>query len=92
MMAKPRKLDDFALCLPDIDLDVTVNFRAVDSSNVELVGWDAANNMYVKFTSGAMYVYLNVSRQRAVACAYAASVGGYLNKKVKRRFLTMRII
>lgn len=74
----------------------TIRWRRVDSSNVEAVGWDRARGMYVRFRSGVVYRYANVSRQRAVACAhyrdvYGRSVGHYLNARVKPRFDCTRI-
>jgi hypothetical protein len=56
-------------------------YKIADSSNVNYVGWQDGD-MIVWFKTGA-YVYVGVSRQRAVACALAKSVGGYLNKVVK---------
>lgn len=85
-----NKLDNILVQIPGGGVfpptDVSVNFRLVDSSNVEQVGWDRARNMYVRFKGGTMYVYMGVSRQRAVACAYQASVGKYINRRIKGRF------
>jgi hypothetical protein len=47
----------------------TITWRDVESSNVERVGW-GRTGMFVKFRSGAIYLYRGVSRQRAVACAH----------------------
>jgi hypothetical protein len=89
------KLDGVAVTLPAEGVwpeqQVNVNFRQVSSSNIDQVGWDRFRTMYVRFKSGALYLYPGVSRQRAVACAYAASVGQYLNKKVKKKFECIRI-
>lgn len=74
---------------PEVEIDV--NFRWVTSSNVELVGWDKYRNMYIRFKSGAMYVYTGVSRQRAVACAYAGSVGQFVNTRIKPNFEAVRL-
>lgn len=64
-----------------------VNFRLVDSSNVDRVGWDDAGNLYVRFKkSMKTYCYLGVSRQRAVAAAHARSVGKYINERIKPYF------
>lgn len=70
---------------------MTIRWRPVDSSNVEVVGWDRHKGMYVIFKSGACYLYHGVSRQRAVACAHAPSVGAYVNKKIKPYFECTRI-
>jgi hypothetical protein len=74
-----------------------IQWRPVESSNVAAVGWDRATGMYVEYRSGAVYRYAGVSRQRAVACAYAAtltrlaSVGAYVNRRVKPVFPSTRI-
>jgi len=39
--------------------------------------------MLVKFQSGDIYGYIGVSRQRVMAAAQAASVGKYINKRIK---------
>jgi hypothetical protein len=62
-----------------------------DSSNVVAVGWDDAGNMYAHFRSGSIYLYVGVSRQRAVACAHAASVGHYFNSKIKPNYKAVKI-
>jgi len=87
-----KKLDGIAVRIPGKPpADVFVNFRLVDSSNVDRVGWDKARNMYVRFKSGATYVYMGVSRQRAVATAYAKSVGTYLNQRIKPDFDVVKL-
>ena len=67
-----------------------INWRLVESSNVDAVGWDKSGNMYVTFLNGTMYRYIGVSRQRAVAAAYADSVGSYINKKIKPFFKVVK--
>jgi hypothetical protein len=85
---RPRKLDQVPIVLPATEASpaqiVKVNFRLTRSSNVTRVGWDAAKNMYVEFKGGSLYVYPNVSRQRAVACAYSKSVGGYIAEQFRK--------
>jgi len=89
------KLDGIAVKLPGGGLfppmDVFVNFRLVQSSNVDRVGWDFAGNTYVGFTNGTMYVYYGTSRQRAVAAAYSKSVGRYINTKLKDCYQVLKI-
>lgn len=68
-----------------------IRWRSVESSNVDAVGWDRAQGLYVRFRSGGVYRYAGVSRQRAVACACSSSVGGYVNRRVKPRFPATRI-
>lgn len=69
-----------------------VRWRSVKSSNVCRVGWDSEQHMYVAYGDGSsIYRYDGVSRQRAVACAYAKSVGKYVNHVIKPRFTAVRI-
>lgn len=69
----------------------TITWRDVESSNVARVGW-GRTGMFVRFRSGTIYLYRGVSRQRAVACAYAPSVGHYLNTKIKPHFVNTRLV
>jgi hypothetical protein len=68
-----------------------IRWREVVSSNVQAVGWDRHSGMYVQFRDGAIYRYADVSRQRAVACSLAASVGQYVNQRVKPRFSCTKV-
>lgn len=69
----------------------SVTWREVESSNVQAVGWDKDNHLYARFTSGAVYLYVGVSRQRAVACSRAKSVGRYFNKVIKPHYKAVKI-
>jgi hypothetical protein len=89
-----RKLDNMLLVIRDetgLRFDTSVNWRYVESSNVERVGWDNAGNMYVEYQGGSIYVYLGVSRQRAVAAAYAQSVGRYIHRRIKGKFRPLKL-
>ena len=86
-----RKLDHQPIDIGN-QLDVDVNFRLVDSSNVDRIGWDKFGNMYVLYKSGYLYLYFNVSRQRAVAAAYASSVGRYIHKKIKGKYECHKLV
>ena len=72
-------------------------WRQVESSNVKAIGWDQGRRLFVRFKSGAVYAYPGVSRQRAVACAYArrltraASVGRYINQRIKPHYQAVKI-
>lgn len=68
-----------------------VRWREVESSNITRVGWDSAKNLYVVFHGGGMYLYKGVSRQRAVALAYAESVGRYLNRTIKPHYKATKL-
>lgn len=67
-------------------IDKFVNWRKVESSNVEMVGWDTdGEGMFVQFKGGTRYWYPEVSRQQAVAIAHADSVGKAMHKRILRR-------
>jgi KTSC domain len=68
-----------------------ITWREVESSNVTAVGWDKYGRMYVRFPGGALYMYEGVSRQRAVATAYAKSVGSYINHVIKPNFTAVKV-
>jgi hypothetical protein len=81
--------------------DVKVNSRIVDSSNVTSVAWlvdgetelpyNDPHLMIVRFKGGGTYGYIGVSRQRAVAAAYYASTGKYINDRIKPYFEAVRL-
>lgn len=62
-----------------------------ESSNVEAIGWDGQNRMYVRFQHGGVYLYDDVPRQRAVACWRAASVGRYFNEHIKKNYHCVKV-
>lgn len=70
---------------------IDIRWREVESSNVQAVGWDNENGMYVLFKNGGLYLYKDVTRQRAVACFRAESVGKYVNKKIIPNFKATKI-
>jgi len=59
-----------------------ITWRKVKSRNASAIGWDRERRLYVKFKDGSSYFYEHVSRQRAVACSRAKSVGGYLAHEI----------
>lgn len=68
---------------------VRINWRIVESSQVLRLGWtlDTPDHfLFVKYISGGTYMYRGVSRQRAVAAAFAESTGSYINRKIKPYF------
>jgi hypothetical protein len=68
--------------------------RMIDSSNIRFIGWPEKGGqplMFIEFKGGARYVYVGVSRQRAVRCAYSESSGVYLNAKIKPNFKCIRL-
>ena len=64
--------------LPD-----TIAWVDVESSNVARVGWDDGDMMYIEYIHGNVYRYHPMSRQKAVACAHAKSVGRFVNKEIR---------
>lgn len=67
-------------------------WRSVESSNVDAIGWiPGYRGMLVRFKNGSLYLYKDVSRQRAVATSRAESVGGYINRAIKPNFEVVRI-
>lgn len=89
-----QHLDGFPVIMHDPAgrRDVFVNWRKVESSNVEMVGWDTeGTTLFVQFRGGSRYAYPGVSRQKAVAVAYAESVGAAVNKRIKPHHEAIRI-
>lgn len=81
--------------LPNMPVgNIAFEARMIHSSNVEWIAWpkyDEVPIMLVQFKGGSRYAYIGVSRQRAVACAYARSSGNYLAAKIKPHFKVMRL-
>lgn len=69
-----------------------ISWWVVDSSNVTAVGYDSERGMFVRFTNDRMYLYHDVSRQQAVACAMHSSVGAYINREIKPHFKCTRVV
>jgi len=58
--------------------------RSVESSAVESVGYDAeAHTLEVEYAGGAVYRYLDVPPRVHEQLWQEASVGGYVNRRVK---------
>lgn len=74
-----------------------ITWRPVNSSNVAAVGWPSDNSgkhplLLIKYKDGRVYGYLGASRQLAVYLATRCdSVGGYVNKRLKREYDAVRI-
>lgn len=70
------------------------NVRRIESSNIDWIGWPQTGQplLVVQFKGGeTRYAYIGVSRQRAVACAYAKSSGEYLNHRIKPFFEAFKL-
>lgn len=77
-MARPSAQPGMECAMPEPEM------IQVQSSNVEAIGYDAGHSeLYVRFTSGDTYVYLNVDRSLYDDLLSAPSVGRYLNINVK---------
>jgi hypothetical protein len=65
----------------------------IDSTNVEWIAWSRRGEplMIVEFKGGGRYAYIGVSRQRAVAAAYHASTGKYINERIKPHFEVVKL-
>lgn len=70
----------------------TITWRDVESTNVAAIGWDRGRRLYVQYKSSAVYLYPGVSRQRAVACARAKSVGAYVAAHIKPHYEAIKVI
>lgn len=61
------------------------SMHQVSSSNVHSIGYDGINqNLYVRFLNGSTYIYFNVPKIHYDRLLYAASVGSYLDRYIKK--------
>ena len=78
---------EYEFDIPTPEGVVPSNIRMINSSNVKWIGWPRTVSqtplMFVEFMDGSRYVYLGVTRQRAVAAAYAESSGSYLARYIR---------
>lgn len=66
--------------------------EAVQSSNIESVGYDEADQeVYVKFLNGSVYVYRGVPAHEYEGLKNAPSVGSYLHRNFKNVYPYERI-
>lgn len=64
----------------------------VDSSNVDEVGYDEAEQvLYVRFLTGALYIYKGVSVYEFEGLCSASSVGSYLHRNIRNNYPYERI-
>lgn len=62
-----------------------VEMNYVDSSNIEAIGHDNdAQELHVRFLSGATYVYHGVPKEVYENLMAAPSKGSFLNREIKR--------
>jgi KTSC domain len=62
-----------------------------DSTNIMAIGWDKAGRVYIRFSGDRIYMYPEMSRQRAVAALRSKSVGRYFNKKIKPHYESVQV-
>lgn len=74
---------------------VCCKVRMIRSSNIEWVGWprtvEQTPLLFVQFKGGSRYVYLGVTRQKAVALAYSPSTGSYFAKNIRGKYKSLKI-
>jgi len=70
------------MAIPDT-LPAVVGYQ-VESSNVDLVGYDGDERLYLRFLSGETYVYADVSKGTFLAIATANLTGGSCGKTYNR--------
>ncbi len=60
---------------------------AVDSTNIEAVGYDEpAQDLYVQFEGGRIYIYSGVSTYTYEDLLSAPSKGSYFNREIKPNY------
>lgn len=69
-----------------------INMIPVESSNVESVGYDENQQvLYVRFLTGATYIYKGVNSYEFDGLLVAPSVGSYLHRNIKNNYPYERI-
>ena len=64
-----------------------VDMNYVDSSNIEAIGYDGtAQELHVRFLSGATYIYHAVPQEAYDNLMASPSLGSYLNREIKGVF------
>lgn len=64
----------------------------VDSSNVDEVGYDEKEQvLYVRFLTGALYIYKGVGKYEFEGLCAAPSVGSYLHRNIRNNYPYERI-
>jgi hypothetical protein len=94
MPLRPDEEKTWVFDIPTPAGPVSLVVRMIESSNIKWIGWPETGGqslMFVEFSDGSRYVYNGVSRQKAVACAYAESTGIYLNKRIKPKYQATKL-
>lgn len=75
-----------------MDADHGVDYVPVSSSNVAMIGWRReTEDLFVRFSSGARYVYHGVNEDTYTKFLEAPSKGKYLHTQIKGRYSYERI-
>lgn len=62
-----------------------------DSSFIEHVSWDSDfQNLAIKFSTGTVWIYYNVSQDTYKSLIQAKSVGSYFNKNIRDHYPSER--
>ena len=65
---------------------MNIEMNAVDSSNIQKVGYDAATRtLAVRFKSGATYHYADVAPETHASMLAASSIGGFFFANIKSK-------
>lgn len=69
-----------------------VDMIQVESSNVDSVGYDEMEQiLYVRFLTGATYIYKGVNSYEFEGLLNAPSIGSYLHRNIKNNYPYERI-
>ena len=86
MPLKDNEPREWEFDCPTPEGTILLKCRFIRSSNVKWIGWPRtvvqSPLLFVEFNDGLRYVYLDVTRQQAVAAAYAESTGKYLAEHI----------
>ena len=68
--------------------EVQIKWRDAESSNIKRVGWAEGERwvaVFIVFHKGGIYMYMGMTRQRAMALVQAESPGRYFHKHIKKK-------
>lgn len=91
--AKAKKAERAKAAKPEVKKaeKATLEMKAVDSSTIDKVGYDAeAKTLVIKFDNGETYKYLNVPEQTYKKLMKASSAGKFFNDYIKDKFETKK--
>ena len=69
------------------------NSVKVVSSNIARVGYEAVSKvLFVKFTNGSVYQYVNVPTEKFYEFLNAESKGKFLNESIRDEFVASKLV